>query len=596
MELIAQGTERKQRWRRTVAAGQTLVLGRESGPWSVPWDDKISRRHVEFRLESDGQLDVRQLPDATNPVFYRGQRQRQFTVQRGEAFVIGSTTFTLVDEQAAATLDLPRPVTERTYSLNYLRQLEYRHTHRRFDLLSELPELLAQAPTESDWLVQLVNAILRGISRATAAAVVQLDPAETGPSQLLHWDRTDDHPPGFNPSQLLIRQAIERQESVVHAWNVSPSTDGPPGASVLWAFCTPVTGSASRGWAIYVTGYDDRPMPNTPAADPVDSSSTDPFHLQDDLKYTELVASIVGSVRQLRWLERRQATLSQCFSPVVVEALADANPESVLAPREAQVSVLFCDLRGFTRRSEESSDDLFGLLERVSEALGVVTHHILEHRGVIGDFHGDAAMGFWGWPLPVPDSIGRACQAALEIRRELEEASQQSGHPLANFRVGLGLATGRAVAGTIGTRDQVKVTVFGPVVNLASRLETMTKTFRAPVLIDSPTAEYVRSHVPSSVARVRRLAVVRPVGFRQAVEVNELLPPAGSHRQLTDADIATYEAGLAALMSGDWTTAMEHLHAVPANDQAKDFLTVFIARHNRIPPDDWNGVISLAEK
>jgi adenylate cyclase len=98
------------------------------------------------------------------------------------------------------------------------------------------------------------------------------------------------------------------------------------------------------------------------------------------------------------------------------------------------------------------------------------------------------------------------------------------------------------------------------------------------------------------VARVRRLAVVRPIGLRNPVEVNELLPPATAYPQLTDAHIADYEAGLSALVAGDWPAAMEHLHAVPANDQAKDFLTVFIARHNRTAPDDWDGVIPLAEK
>ncbi len=156
----------------------------------------------------------------------------------------------------------------------------------------------------------------------------------------------------------------------------------------------------------------------------------------------------------------------------------------MLAPREAEVAVLFCDLRGFARHSERSADDLLGLLNRVSRALGVTTHAIREQGGVLGDFQGDAAMGFWGWPLPQPDAAVRACQAALAIRAEFEAAAQRSEDPLADFRMGIGIATGRAVAGKIGTVDQVKVTVFGPVVNLASRLEGMTKILQAPILLD----------------------------------------------------------------------------------------------------------------
>ena len=100
-----------------------------------------------------------------------------------------------------------------------------------------------------------------------------------------------------------------------------------------------------------------------------------------------------------------------------------------------------------------------------------MTHHILANSGVVGDFHGDAAMGFWGWPISMGNSIQQVCQAALAIQSEFALASAQPDHPLADFRAGLGIASGSAVAGRIGTTDQVKVTVFGPVVNLASRLE-----------------------------------------------------------------------------------------------------------------------------
>jgi len=81
----------------------------------------------------------------------------------------------------------------------------------------------------------------------------------------------------------------------------------------------------------------------------------------------------------------------------------------------------------------------------------------------VGDFQGDAAMGFWGWPLRQPDAVLRTCRAALAVRAEFEATE--------GFHAGIGVATGPAVAGKIGTVDQVKVTVFGPVVNLASRLE-----------------------------------------------------------------------------------------------------------------------------
>src|SRR5207237_1101435 len=146
--------------------------------------------------------------------------------------------------------------------------------------------------------------------------------------------------------------------------------------------------------------------------------SGDPSDFRTDLKFTELVAAILSSLRQVRLLQRRQAVLSQFFSPSVLTTLGNADADQLLAPRETEVSVLFCDLRGFSRESDKAAADLLGLLERVSKALGVMTHHILDNGGVIADFQGDAALGFWGWPLAQRDAISRVCLAALGIRTQ----------------------------------------------------------------------------------------------------------------------------------------------------------------------------------
>ena len=166
-------------------------------------------------------------------------------------------------------------------------------------------------------------------------------------------------------------------------------------------------GKGLRGWALYVTGGFSSDF---------GAARHDAELLRDDVKFAELMAATLSGLRESQILTARQASLSHFFSPIVLEAIGNQDPERVLVPREADVTVLFCDLRGFTSESERSADDLFGLLARVSQALGVMTHHILEHGGVVGDFHGDAAMGFWGWPIAQPDAVERACRAALGIR------------------------------------------------------------------------------------------------------------------------------------------------------------------------------------
>ncbi|HOM19306.1 MAG TPA: adenylate/guanylate cyclase domain-containing protein, partial [Thermoguttaceae bacterium] len=279
---------------------------------------------------------------------------------------------------------------------------------------------------------------------------------------------------------------------------------------------------------------------------------------------------MVGSLRRMRRLERQQAILSQFFSPLVLKNLGGEAPDRLLEPQETEASVLFCDLRGFSRRSEQESKNLRDLLDRVSQALGVMTRHILEEGGVVGDYQGDAALGFWGWPVVWDDMVERTCRAALAIRQQFQTAAQNPQSPLAGFQVGIGIAAGRAVAGRIGPPEQAKVTVFGPVVNLAARLESMTKIFHAPILLDSAMAEAVRRKVPPAVARVRRVAVVRPYGMDSSLEIAELLPPADQYPLLSDDQIRLYETGLDAFLAGRWQEAYQCLHQLPAEDQVAE--------------------------
>ena len=614
--------------------GSPQTIGRASGPWSTPWDDRISRRHIEIVFRG-GQLHVQTLPDARNPVFYRGYKSDAFAMRPGDHFVIGATTFTLADERVNVAHNMPDPANERTFTLDELRGTPFRHADKRIEVLSRLPDIISGSATDQEMFVRLVNLLLTGIERATAAAVVEvsskrqvqgsksnehsptlnLEPGTLNSVSVLHWDRRILAGTEFRPSERLIRQAVETGESVAHSW----AANEPRGAGdftlsegVDWAFCTPIAGKACAGWALYVTGSF--------GADFATVREPDPDLLRDDVKFAELTAATLAALREMRLLARRQAGLSQFFSPVVLDALSQQDADDALIPREADVTVLFCDLRGFTQESERLAGNLFGLLERVSQALGVMTRHILQEGGVVGDFHGDSAMGFWGWPLPQADAALRASRAALAIQAEF------AAHHT-DFNVGIGIASGRAVAGKIGTTDQVKVTVFGPVVNLASRLETMTKQLHAAILIDPPTAAIVRASVPRSVARVRRLAKVRPLGLSAPLDVSELLPPVvlgegsaslplplgegrgegsgllplplGEGRGegvLSDEDLALYEAALAALEARDWNTALKLLHQVPPDDQAKDFLTVFIAQHHRTPPANWDGAITLEAK
>jgi len=589
-DLIAQGKETADRWRRLLPPDSVVVLGR-AGDWDVAWDDRVSRRHAEVVLHGD-RLHVRRITAARNPIFVEGKAADDFELADGGHFVIGDTTFTFSLDRVVLNRDVPPPLEEQTFSAQYLRDIAYRNADQRLEVLSRLPDVISGSSDDRELNVRLVNLLLAGVPRAGVVAItaVQRDADGVEQMRVLHWDRRQHTGSGFQPSRQLIFEAVRRRQSVLHVWN----TRGSGGAFTMtdeadWAFCTPIVDDAPETYALYVAGRY-RSTGGTSA------TPSDHNDLREDVKFSELAAAILAALRQSEKLRRRQAALSRFFAPAVSAAMQTADPDIVLAPREADVCVLFCDLRGFTRAAQRNADDLLGLLERVSLALGVMTHHILDQGGVLGDFHGDAAMGFWGWPLAQDDAVARAGRAALAIQREFENASRDRNHPLADFRVGIGLAAGRAVAGRIGTADQVKVTVFGPVVNLASRLEGMTKMLHAPILLDEAAAEYVRRSMPPEQGRCRRVARVRPYGSDEAVEVSQLLPPPVEAGDLSAENLRDYERALDHFVAGQWPEALEVLHCVPAKDRVKDFLTVFIAQHGRVPPRDWDGIVALSSK
>lgn len=602
--LIAQGAQGRDRWRRRMPIQTPIVLGRESGTWSVKWDGLVSRKHVHV-IWDGGRMEVTTLPDARNPVFYRGTEESHFFLELGEHFVIGNTTFSLADDKVDLSVELPHPVSQKTFSAGFLKQLKFRKADQtRLDVLASLPELMSGSISDDELFVRLVNVVLSGVSDAVACAIVSwgeasddsqpvrsaIDDTAPRPMHVIHWDLRDLRRDLFTPSERLIQEALSTGESILHVWEETAGREQfTQMDNTDWAFCVPATAAGSE-WGVYVAGK---------FAGGNTGSSDAEASLDDDVKFTGLATTTIANLRTLRHLEHNHASLSQFFSPLVLDALAEQDPAVVLAPRETEVSVLFCDLRGFSRSTERSADDLLGQLDRVSRALGVMTRQILEQGGVIGDFHGDAAMGFWGWPFPQSDSAWRACQAALAIRSQFLEASSVAEHPLAGFQVGIGIATGRAVAGKLGSIDQVKVTVFGPVVNLAARLEGMTTSLRAPILLDEATARQIRVAIEQQTdreMRVRRVARVRPYGLESALEVSELLPSQTDYPHLTDDHIASYEQALDALCSNDWESAFQYLHEVPAEDRVKDFLTVYIAQHNRTPPENWDGAIALTSK
>lgn len=588
-DLVAEGLDLRQRCKFRLPSSGVLTLGRtDESDLTVPWDACLSRRHAQLNVRSDA-VEVTRISTGGNPIYFDGEPVDRCVLALGRHFVIGSTTFTL----EASPLEMPDsavPIEAVTFDRAELRKVRYRDADRRIEVLSHIPEVIWGARTEPELHQRVINLVLAGVPRAEAAAIVSLDSHEV--SQLLYWDRRRETEGTFRPSSRLVVDALRRQRrTVLHLWRgrMRQAEDYTEADGFDWAWCTPVMTTGGAPWGLYVAGRLNAPLL---PSDRVDGASD----LQPDVKFIELLAEIVSTVQRLSRLEQQRSALKQFFSPQVFAALGEDWNIDVLKPRECDVTVMFCDLRGFSQKAESAEGNLLPLLERVSAALETMTHHILKHGGVTADFLGDACLGFWGWPFASEEAPVNACRAALGIRQAFDQLHRQKGHPLADFRMGIGIAHGRAVAGKIGTSEQVKITVFGSVVNLASRLEGMTRELRVPIVLDEPTASIVRARLPQAEGRIRRLARILPFGMERVVSVSELLPPESEFSQLTAKHLEQYEAGVDAFVAGQWDDAFQLLHGMPAGDRAQDFLSQWIIRYNRIAPPDWDGVIRLPNK
>jgi adenylate cyclase len=269
----------------------------------------------------------------------------------GEEFRIGRTVFRLLEACVEST-----PV-EQCFASVVLRKAEFRDSDLKLEVLSRLPPLISRARSDSDLAKAIVALLLEAIPRAEVASVVRYsedgDPRHEEPD-LLWWDSRSGLAL-FRPSRKLLSRSLELGEGVLHIWEDSPQREESQCTvfgDLDWAFCLPVGGAPCDGWCIYVAGR----------------SKTKP-DLRGDMRFAELLAQFIHAIRTVRVLEGRHVQMGQFFSPAVVETLFTPEAEALLEPREQNATVLFCDLRGFSREVERAREDLHALREESSRFL-----------------------------------------------------------------------------------------------------------------------------------------------------------------------------------------------------------------------------------
>jgi adenylate cyclase len=199
--------------------------------------------------------------------------------------------------------------------------------------------------------------------------------------------------------------------------------------------------------------------------------------------------------------QRRQirSAFGQYLSPALVEQLAQSPEKLVLGGEEREMTIMFSDVRGFTTISESYKHDPQGLTTLMNRFLTPLTNAILERKGTIDKYMGDAIMAFWNAPLDDKQHELNACEAAVDMLERIdglnktrEQEAQEGGHAYIPLNVGVGLNTGTCVVGNMGSDLRFDYSVLGDSVNLASRLEGQSKEYGFPIIVGSKTALAVK--------------------------------------------------------------------------------------------------------
>ena len=306
--------------------------------------------------------------------------------------------------------------------------------------------------------------------------------------------------------------------------------------------------------------------------------------------------------------QRRQirSAFGQYLSPTLVEQLAQSPEKLVLGGEARDMTIMFSDVRGFTTISEIYKDDPQGLTALMNSFLTPLTNAIIDRKGTIDKYMGDAIMAFWNAPLYDPTHELNACEAALDmlerverLNREREAAAKANGTLFIPINIGVGINTGRCVVGNMGSDLRFDYSVLGDSVNLASRLEGQCKSYGLPIIIGSKTASAAKDKFA-----LLELDFIAVKGKKEPEVVYSIvgrddLANSGRFQRWRELNMNM----LSRYRSRDWVGALAAVEQGLAADEENRFKTLYNIYYERIrtfqvtpPPDDWDGAYALDSK
>ena len=340
-----------------------------------------------------------------------------------------------------------------------------------------------------------------------------------------------------------------------------------------------------------------------------------------------MLISTVNYLREERQRRQIRGAFGQYVSPDLVDQLTKNQNALTLGGESRELTLLFSDVRGFTAIAEEFRDDPEALTLLMNQFLTILSNGIMDHKGTIDKFMGDAVMAFWNAPLDNSDHVRSACRAALRMIEDIEvfnlnrmsgtieqtprtrkkgrrKGSEKSGKKqpkVHRLNVGIGINTGQCVVGNMGSDTRFDYTALGDPVNVASRLEGQSRYYGAPIILGQSTASIVKDEFA-----LIELDMIRVVGKEVPENIFALIGNEEVRKNPIYTQAQSYNAMmLKAYRSRDWNGVERELLRLRQSFDSlgidlNDYLEMYRARIAELrenPPDEnWDGVFDSTKK
>jgi len=409
----------------------------------------------------------------------------------------------------------------------------------------------------------------------------------------------------LNDLQSTVQNQRESVNSKMATWSdaAAKATERRE-RNVFWLTIAATTSTVLLGLAVaaLITNRLSRPVRSLAVA--MRDVQQGNLNIQLPVSSTDEVGRLTASfnffVQELRSKERMKQTFGKYIDPRILEqVLAEGGKEAVAGGRR-DMTVSFADLVGFTGLSEKLTPLL--MVKLLNRHFGLQALAVQEYRGIVDKFVGDSIVAFWGPPFVKAEEHAmlacRAAQAQLlaldNLRRELPDITGlRRDTPAVDLCIGI--CTGEAVVGNLGSENTRSYTVIGDTVNIAARLERANRVYGTQILVSESTAEAIGSEF-----EMREIDTISVKGKTETTRIFELMSMAG---QLSEESVRMrerYDAARRMYLAQDWdraeTTFRECLQIRPNDGPSGVFLERIQFLRRNPPGEDWNGVWHLREK